>query len=114
MLAIEDDVVAQAVRYIREHFSKPITIGAVVKHMPISRRVLEVRFRKALGRTPAAELRRVRTEHASKLLAETDLSVSEIARMCGFKSVDRLGGVFKRVVGMVPTDYRDQFKNSGT
>jgi LacI family transcriptional regulator len=114
MLAIDDDVVAQAVRYLRKHFSSPITIGNVVKHIPVSRRVFEIRFRNALARTPAAELRRLRIEHASRLLAETDLRVSAIARMCGFKSVDRLGGVFKRVVGTVPTDDRKQFKNSGS
>jgi transcriptional regulator GlxA family with amidase domain len=61
-----------------------------------------------MGRTPAAEIRRVRIEVAKRLLIETDKSVAEVARASGFSQQDLFSRTFRRSVGIPPSDYRRQ------
>ena len=70
MLAVEDADLAAAVRFIREHACDGITVADVVGKLPLSRRVLESRFERVLGRTPHAEILRVRLERVKQLLTE--------------------------------------------
>ena len=114
VLAIEDADVASAVRYIREHYSERINVSDVLQAVPISRRVLEVRFRKLLGRPPAAEIRRMRVARAKQLLAETDLEVGTVADRCGFRTIDRLGLVFRKLTGQTPSGYRRKVRGPTT
>ena len=60
VLALPDPAVASAVRFIREHACTGINVNAVLRHTRVSRRVLESRFRKMLGRTPHEEIIRMR------------------------------------------------------
>ncbi len=110
LTAISDEEVAAAIRFIRRHADRPIQVSDLLEAVPISRRSLERRFRAVLGRTPQREIQRVHIEHAQHLLAETDLSVPEVARQSGFKSADRLAAVFRRAVGITPTAYRRKFR----
>ncbi len=51
-----------------------------------------------------------RLEHAQKLLEETDKKTLEVAWLAGFTDHDRMGKVFKRVLGVTPASYRKRFK----
>jgi LacI family transcriptional regulator len=104
--AIEDADVAAAVQFIREHAAEPVTVEDVLERVPVGRRTLEQRFRKALGRSPSGEIRRVHLDRARQLLSETELSVPEVARRSGFGNPWRFGAMFRRHVGCTPTDYR--------
>jgi LacI family transcriptional regulator len=106
ILAIRDQQVARSVQFIREHASEPITVDDVVKQLRISRRRFEQRFQTALGRSPASEIRRARIERARHLLEATDIPLAQIARDCGFADAPRLSKVFRREMGMTPSQYR--------
>ena len=56
------------------------------------------------------QVRRVRIEHAKRLLATTELAVPTIASKSGFGSARRLSVVFRQACGITPTDYRRQFR----
>ena len=75
--------------------------------MPLSRRVLEERFRKALNRTPHQEILRVHTNAVRELLLETDMSLSEISDALGIEHPEYLSVFFKRETGYTPREYRD-------
>ena len=105
-LAIDDDDVARAVAFIRSRAAEPIQMKDVLKEVPISRRRLERRFLEILGRTPAAEIRRVHLERAKHLLEITDMSVPEIALASGFGSREYLAHVFKSETELTPREYR--------
>ncbi|OGV68314.1 MAG: hypothetical protein A2283_13455 [Lentisphaerae bacterium RIFOXYA12_FULL_48_11] len=107
-LAIDDADVARAVAFIRDNVTKPIGVGDVLRSVSLSRRRLELRFRDVLGRTPAAEIRRVHLERAKQLLAETNMSVSAVAAGSGFGSSEYLSRIFKRDTGLTPHKYRDR------
>lgn len=106
VLAIDDADVAAALRYIRENAFTGINVRDVLRQVPLSRRAFENRFRRMIGRTPHQEIHRLRIERVKQLLAETDLSLSEIARRSGFRHDEYLSVAFKKAVGVPPRDYR--------
>ena len=106
VIAVDDPVAATALSFIRRRACDGIKVEDVLDHLHISRSLLEQKLRKAIGRTPLAEIRRVRVERAKQLLAETDLHMTAIARASGFASDVRLSSVFRQLTGTTPTAYR--------
>ncbi|MEZ6191444.1 MAG: substrate-binding domain-containing protein [Phycisphaerales bacterium] len=105
-LAIEDEELKLAIRFMREHVHEPIQIPDILRHVPISRSVLERRFQSLLGRSPAAEIRRLHLERARQLLVETDLSIEVVAKRSGFTSPEYFTSVFRPEYGQTPLQYR--------
>lgn len=108
ILSVGDPEVAAAVRVIRQHAHELLRTADVLEVVPVSRRSLERRFRRALGRGIGEEIRRSHIEKARSLLASTDLPMSEVARHSGFSESKHLSVAFKQEVGMTPSDYRRQ------
>ncbi|MEZ0268474.1 MAG: substrate-binding domain-containing protein [Phycisphaerae bacterium] len=106
VLATDDPDVADAARYIRERACTGIAVKDLVAELPLSRRVLERRFRAALGRSPKDEIMRVKMTRAKELLAGTDLSLAAIAAQTGFSSLNYLSNAFSRETGISPRAYR--------
>ncbi len=109
ILAIEDHEVVQAVRFIRKHAKELIQVSDVLNVVVVSRRSLERRFRRALGRSVHDEIRRVRIEQVARMLVETNLSVSQIALDLGYPGVDHIARYFQREKGMSPLTYRKRY-----
>jgi LacI family transcriptional regulator len=110
VLAIQDEEVSTAVRFIREHACEGIDVNDVMGQVPLSRRVLESRFKKLLGRSPHEEIDRVQIDRARELLRGTDLSLVQIAEKTGFPHAEYLSVVFKKRVGQTPREYRRQHR----
>lgn len=110
VMQVQDPVVAKSLEFIQEHISEPIKVEDLLKHVFISRTLLERKFRTELGRTPLVEIRRQRVRRAQQLLADTNLSVANIAEACGFSSDIRLSTVFKELTGQSPSVYRKSVK----
>lgn len=110
MLALEDEELAAAVRYIREHCSQPIRIDHICDQIRISRRTLELRFRRQFNRTVHDEILRVRIERAKQLLVQTDMTVEDVCARSGFRYRNRFNAAFKAHVGQQPLEYRKQHR----
>ena len=104
--AVDDPEVAMAMNFIQSHLAHRLSVTDLVEHTAISRRALERRFLKALGRTPMEEIRRARVERAKRLLIETDLSLAEVARRSGLVRQQRLCSVLKADTGRTPLQFR--------
>jgi len=109
VLAVNDHDLVKAVRFIREHSKRAIQVRDVVEAVALSRRVLERRFREVFKKSVYDEIRRVRVERATRMLLETDLSVSQIATSLGFPSDKHVGRYFRGEKGMTPQQYREKF-----
>lgn len=112
VLAMDDRDVAAAVRFIREHACDGINVADVLKAVPLSRRVLESRFRSHLGRTPHEEILRLKLDRVKQLLAETELSIAAIAERAGFEHSEYLSASFKQHFGLAPSVFRRQFRGN--
>ena len=108
LLAIDDEEIVDALRYIRNHAHRGIVVEDILRQVPISRRSLEIQFRKFLGRSPAREIRRVQLERSRDLLTRRDLSITEVALSCGFANATRFGVAFKKDTGKTPHSYRKE------
>jgi LacI family transcriptional regulator len=106
ILAVDDPEIAAALRFIREHALRGIKVEGVLRKVPLSRRVLESRFKKLVGRTPHEHILALRLEKARSLLAETDLTLGAIAERSGFQHAEYMSVAFKRSFGFSPSDYR--------
>jgi LacI family transcriptional regulator len=109
-LAVEDADVAAALRFIRTHAHEPINVEDLMQHLPVARRSLERRFRDTVGRSPLEEIRKAHTDRAKYLLAETDLSIAEVAEKSGFAHAAWLSKSFRALTGETPSQYRERFK----
>jgi LacI family transcriptional regulator len=111
--AVDDEVVATAMRFIEQHSREDIAVDDVAEAAGVSRRTLERRFQASAGRSIAAEIRRLRILKAKRLLAESDLLVKQIAREAGFRDPIRLSEVFLREEKMSPSAYRRAIRGEG-
>jgi len=108
LFAIGDPVLAQALRFIREHACEGIQVGDVANHVKMARAVLQRRFRRDLNRSILEEITNVRIARIKALLSQTDLSLWEIADRVCIAHVEYLSVYFKRATGMTLSDFRAQ------
>jgi LacI family transcriptional regulator len=108
VLAVADNKIAGALRYIREHACEGIRVSDVLRECPMARRALETRFRQLLGRTPREEILRVQLNRVKELLVGTEMPVWQIAERTGFEP-EYLSVVFKQQTGTAPRDYRRKY-----
>ncbi|MBC8010719.1 MAG: substrate-binding domain-containing protein [Burkholderiales bacterium] len=110
VIFVEDEAVARAVRFIREHATENPYVDAVAKAAGVSRSALQAKFRASLGRTLLDEIQRARIVTAQALLAETELAMSAVAERCGFPNSQRFSVLFRQLIGTSPSAYRRNFK----
>ncbi len=110
LLAVQDTAVESAAQYIREHAGEAIGVEHVARAVGISRRTLDRRFVKALGRSVHEELAAVRMQNACTMLSENQETVGSIAAACGFSTAASFSRAFHSHTGCWPTEYRNRFR----
>lgn len=108
IVAVDDAVTAKALSYIREHYRKGIAVTDIARAACVSRRVLEIRFRKVMQRSVYEEVLRLRMNQACLLLIESNLSVAQIAEALNYDEIKYFSRAFKQVIGLSPLAYRKQ------
>ncbi|ALS28204.1 AraC family transcriptional regulator [Paenibacillus sp. 32O-W] len=106
----EDQIVSEALDFIHNNACEGITVKDLLNEIPLSRRMLEHRFRKAVGVTPHKKIISARLNYVKRLLADTDLTLAEIADRAGFRHAEYLSVAFKREVGIPPGRYRKLYR----
>jgi LacI family transcriptional regulator len=106
VIAVEDVHLAAAMRFIRDNIRRSIGVEDVVEQSRLSRRALEIRFQRCLGRGIREEIQRVRLNLVQQFLVETNLPVWKIAEIAGFNQLAYLSRVFSREAGMTLLQYR--------
>jgi AraC family carnitine catabolism transcriptional activator len=108
-LASDSDALVERARAIMQaHVDDPLSCGAVAQQLGLSLRQLERRFKQQLGQTLHSEYMLVRVEKAHQYLQQTSLSVTEVAALTGFSSVEYFSKVYRRVFGVLPSTDRRQ------
>ena len=96
---------------MEEHYASDITIDRLLEIVPLSRRSLELRFKKGTGNTPYQFLIECRLQHFSHLLLTTKKPVYEIAYEVGFKDGSNYSRIFHKFFGCSPQEYRNSKAN---
>jgi LacI family transcriptional regulator len=108
-----DDDVAMALEMIHRQANTGLRIDDLLDSAAISRRSLELAFQKKLGRSPAAEVRRLRLAYAKELLLRTTLSIMRIAAAVGFSEQASFNKFFRANTGLTPSRFRAQHRRHG-
>ena len=90
-----DVLVQQAVNYIRNNSHSGMNVAELAEHLNVSRRTLEIRFRKVLNTSVYEEIISARLAFAEKQLVSSDDTIESIAAASGFSSVQRFHAGFK-------------------
>lgn len=106
VVAVPDEDVAAAIRYIRDYACQGIDVGDLVRSVSISRSMLERKFKKFLNCNPHDLIVRTRLRRAQELLLQTDLTIEDVATLSGFSSAEYMSSVFHRFAGQSPRDFR--------
>ena len=92
--------------FVEEHLEENISIQALADIASLSMYHFARAFKQSEGMTPHEYLIQRRVQRTKDLLAETDLSLSEIALASGFSDQSHCARRFREHVGVTPSSYR--------
>ena len=93
-------------RYIDLHFKEPLTLELLAEEAHMNKYYLSHVFKREFGISPINYMLSRRLEESKYLLAETDLPLSQIARLLGFSSLSYFSQVFRKTQGTSPMEFR--------
>lgn len=93
-------------RFIDLHFKEPLTLEQLAEEGHMNKYYLSHAFKREYGISPINYMISRRIEESKYLLAETDLSMSQIAQLLGFSSLSYFSQVFRRSQEISPKEYR--------
>jgi AraC-like DNA-binding protein/ligand-binding sensor protein len=97
----------KAERYILENYTRKLSLQEVADKSGLSAPYFSTVFKEEMGENLSSYLNRLRVDRASALLADTDLSLSDIAGSCGFEDQSWFSKIYKNYTGMSPGKYRE-------
>jgi len=105
----EDDKMKLIYDYIQNNFSKKMTLEEVAGIVNMTIISFNRFLKKRTGKTFVDYINSIRIGYASRLLAEKDLSIAEIAFKSGYNNIGNFNRVFKNLKKCTPSQYRDDF-----
>ena len=103
---ITHSAVSEAVNYMFENLKEKISIEEIAKSLGFTHIQFTRIFTKEMGKPPVVYLNDMRLGKAKRLLAETNMSIGDIALESGFENQFYLHNRFKKQYGMAPSVYR--------
>jgi transcriptional regulator GlxA family with amidase domain len=77
----------------------------------VSQRLLELRFKEVLGRSPYQEILHARVGHAKRLLRSTRIPLDEVASQAGFSGPSVFSRHFRKLCQQTPSQYRGEHRH---
>lgn len=106
---VNDALVEKLINYIIDNITSPdLKIDEISDAMGMSRSVLYNRLKTGVGMTPSDFVRHIRIMKATEYLRDTDDTLTTIAFNVGFTDPKYFSKVFKKEIGVVPTEYRER------
>lgn len=101
-----DPLINQALQYINQHYDEAISLDTLAKRLYVNPSYLSRTFKKNTGYALITYVNVKRITQACYYLSETSLPITQIALLVGFNSISYFCVMFKRMVGCVPNEYR--------
>ncbi len=104
-----DENVKKAQKFIENNFREKFTIDDLSDKCAVSRRSLERRFKRATNNTVNEYIQRVKVEAAKKSFETSRKNITEVMLDVGYSDTKAFRGIFKKLTGMTPFDYRSRY-----
>ena len=95
-------------KYINKHFQEPISLEEISEQVSMTVPAFCRYFKKATGKTFTKLVNEYRVVHATKLLSESQMSISEICYTCGFNNFSHFNKTFNEITGKSASKYRSE------
>lgn len=107
---VDDAVIARCQSWIASHYEEPSPVAAMIQLSELSERTFSRRFKQATGMVPIEYVHTLRLEEAKQLLESNDEPIEAVAQEVGYEDAAFFGRLFRRKVGITPTQYRKRFQ----
>lgn len=104
----------KAMIYIEMHYHKKLNVEDIARYLGITRKHFYHIFKEAVNMSPQEYIIIYRIRKASNLMESSNLSISEIARSVGYTDQFHFSKMFKRVMGISPSEYKKEAKECWT
>ena len=102
---------ADAIAYIESNYPKKISCEKLAQLAHMTMRTFQRTFHECMQMTPSEYIIQIRLRNATHLLKESDFSLTQIAMECGFSDSSYFGRIFRRTMGMSPSQYRSKMSD---
>ncbi|NLM14606.1 MAG: helix-turn-helix transcriptional regulator [Clostridiaceae bacterium] len=105
-------LIEKVIKYIEQNLDEASTRESVANHFYLHPDYLDRLCKRETGLSVTKQLEKHRLDRACELLSLTKLSIGDIANQLGFRHTNHLLAVFKRYIGMSPSEYRQSKSGS--
>lgn len=104
---VNSSLILKAMKYIKENYKIEITLEDIAREVNISPHYFSKLFKDEVGENFIDYITSLRIQKSKELLSENNLSIKEICFEIGYGDPNYFSRIFKRIVGITPTDYKE-------
>lgn len=112
-VGIVDRRLRRAIEFMHDNCARELSLAEIAEAAYLSEFHFARLFKKITAATPHAYLTALRIERARKLLAETDLAITEVGARVGYNSQSHFTKIFRAVTGRTPNAFRQEIRGKG-
>ncbi len=106
--------IEKAFEYMRANYSKEISLDDIAKTVNMAEVSFSRFIKKRTGKTFVDSLNDIRLGHASRLLIDTTLTISEVSFKCGYNNLSYFNRIFKKKHNCTPKEFRENYSGTRT
>ncbi|WP_435355207.1 AraC family transcriptional regulator [Emticicia sp. SJ17W-69] len=106
--------IEKAFEYMRANYNKDISLDDIAKIVNMAEVSFSRFIKKRTGKTFVDSLNDIRLGHASRLLIDTTLTISEVSFKCGYNNLSYFNRVFKKKHNCTPKEFRENYSGTRT
>ena len=107
---VSDKNIRTILNFIEINYANHLSVEELVKQVPLSRRVLEKKFKEETGESLYQYIQNYRIDQFTRLLITTDYSLFEAALQSGFENYKNVSRIFRKYKALSPAEYRKRYK----
>ena len=107
-----EDLCHNAIAFMKDHLMDSISLKDLYEHFGVSKTTMYEAFRSQVGKGPMQYFTILRIERSKELLMNSSANITEIAGMLNFSTPNYFSSVFKKCVGIYPSEFRKGIKTS--
>lgn len=99
------NITSMAIKYIEEHYNEEISLYDVSKYVSVTPQYFSKLFKDETGYNFVEWITNTRVKKAKDLMNNKDKTIKEVCYMVGYHDPNYFSRIFKKIVGVSPTDY---------
>lgn len=107
----QDEMLNQILAYISDTITEPITVAEICQKFSLSRSSLQILFKENLAQTPKKYISELKLDKSCQMIRENKYTISEIALMLVFNSIQYFSKAFTKKYNIAPSEYAKQIFN---